>query len=233
MNVIGLYDKPGTARKVKDALIEAGVSRDGETEILAGKAADGLAEQLTGWGVSRHDARLYAEAVRHGKAVVRAVTDDDDVDEALSLMEEHGARPLAEVEEELRRAGSKEGEEEEEEAVLQVAEEKLTVGKTERQGVVRARREVTQKPVSRTVELREERVEIEREPVERELSPKEAKEAFREETIELTETREVPEISKQARVVEEVRLRKAVQVHEERIRGSVRRSDVRIEREEK
>jgi hypothetical protein len=45
----------------------------------------------------------------------------------------------------------------------------------------------------------------------------------------MTEIGEEPVVSKQARVVEEVTLRKDVQEHDETIRDTVRRSDVRVE----
>jgi len=53
--------------------------------------------------------------------------------------------------------------------------------------------------------------------------------AFREGTIELTETREEPVVSKEARVVEEVVVSKDVNQRTETVRDSVRRTDVRVE----
>jgi stress response protein YsnF len=53
--------------------------------------------------------------------------------------------------------------------------------------------------------------------------------AFKEGTIELTETAEVPVVAKQARVVEEVVIDKDVEQRTETVRDTVRRTDVQVE----
>jgi hypothetical protein len=53
--------------------------------------------------------------------------------------------------------------------------------------------------------------------------------AFKEGTIEVTETHEEPVVAKQARVVEEVVVEKDVQEHTETVRDTVRRTDVDVE----
>jgi hypothetical protein len=54
-------------------------------------------------------------------------------------------------------------------------------------------------------------------------------EAFKEGTIELTETTEEPVVRKQARVVEEVIVRKEVEQHTETVRDTVRQTNVEVE----
>jgi len=110
-----------------------------------------------------------------------------------------------------------------------VVEEELQVGKREvESGTVRVQRHVTEEPVEEHVRLREEKVNVERHPVNREATDADLK-AFEEGEIELTERREEPVISKQARVVEEVVVRKDVDYRDETVRDTVRRSDVEVE----
>ena len=54
--------------------------------------------------------------------------------------------------------------------------------------------------------------------------------AFREGEIEVTETSEQPMVSKEARVVEEVRLTKDVEQRDEVVRDTVRKTDVDVEK---
>jgi stress response protein YsnF len=88
---------------------------------------------------------------------------------------------------------------------------------------------VTEREVEKPVTLREETVEVERNRDERRLSPEEANKAFEEKTIEMTATSERPVVSKEARVVEEVALRKQSGERKETIHETVRRSEVEVE----
>jgi uncharacterized protein (TIGR02271 family) len=112
--------------------------------------------------------------------------------------------------------------------VIPVAEEELRVGKREvGRGNVRVRSYVVERPVEEQVELRQERVTIERRPVNRELQPGDA--AFQEQTIEAVERGEEAVVSKTARVVEEVGLRKDVEHEQQILRDKVRRQEVEVE----
>jgi len=70
---------------------------------------------------------------------------------------------------------------------------------------------------------------VERNRVDRTIKPEEADKAFQERTIEMTETKEKPVVSKQAHVVEEVALNKQSSEREETVSGTVRRQDVKVE----
>jgi uncharacterized protein (TIGR02271 family) len=111
-----------------------------------------------------------------------------------------------------------------------VVEEELKVGKrvVEQAEGVRVQRHVTEKPVEQEVKLHEERVTVTRQPADRPLSGPEA-EAFKEGTVEVRTTREEPVVSKQARVVEEVVIGKEAHEHTERVRETVRRTEVEVE----
>jgi uncharacterized protein (TIGR02271 family) len=116
------------------------------------------------------------------------------------------------------------------EEVIPVMEEQLRVGKREvGRGSVRVRSYVVERPVEEQVELRQERVTIERRPVDRELQPGDA--AFKEQTIEAVERGEEAVVSKTARVVEEIGIRKDVERETETVRDTVRRQEVEVEDE--
>lgn len=112
---------------------------------------------------------------------------------------------------------------------IPVVEETLRVGKRETShGRVRVRAYTVEEPVSETVELREQHVEIERRPVDRPVS---AADAFQDRTIEAEEYREEAVVQKEARVVEEIGLRKTTDSHQETVTDSVRRTEVEIEKD--
>jgi len=116
------------------------------------------------------------------------------------------------------------------ETTLPVIEEEVQVGKrTVSRGGVRVYTHVTEKPVEEHVQLRKEQVSVERRPVNRAVSGTD-RDAFKEGTIEMTETSEEAVVSKQARVVEEVVVRKDAQERTETVRDTVRRTDVEVEK---
>ncbi|SNR48388.1 DUF2382 domain-containing protein [Paracoccus sediminis] len=111
---------------------------------------------------------------------------------------------------------------------IPVIEERLRVGKRDTShGRVRVRAYTVEEPVNESVTLRDERVEIERRPVDRTLT--DADTAFRDQTIEAEEYREEAVVSKEARVVEEIGIRKTSDTREETISDTVRRTEVEIE----
>jgi uncharacterized protein (TIGR02271 family) len=117
----------------------------------------------------------------------------------------------------------------EDKASIPLAEERLRIGKREvRHGRVRIRSYVVETPVQEQVTLHQERVDVERRPLDRPLAG--ADEAlFRERTIEATESAEQAVVTKEARVVEEVALRKTADERTETVRDTVRRTEVKVE----
>jgi len=116
------------------------------------------------------------------------------------------------------------------EASFPVVEEQLAVGKRQVQGgSVRVRKFVTETPVEEDITLRQERVNVERRPVDRPAGS-DALNNMRDETINVTENREEAVVQKQARVVEEVVVRKDVEQQNKKVRDTVRRSDVEVDR---
>lgn len=115
-------------------------------------------------------------------------------------------------------------------ATIPVIEEELQVGKREvEKGGIRLRTRIVENEAQEKINLREEKVHVERTPVDRPAAATDLKE----EQIEVTETAEVPVVSKEARVIEEVSLNKEVTEKQETIEGTVRSTEVDVERTDK
>jgi uncharacterized protein (TIGR02271 family) len=193
----------------------------------------------------------YSEGIRRGGYLVTVDADDEkEMDRAIDVLEDHGAVNIEERAAEWQKSGwsdpaamgaqgttmgtaaetSTQPVREAGETRIPVVEEELKVGKRAVQrGGVRIYSHVTEQPVSESVTLREEHVDVERRPVDRPLTGADM-EAFKEGTIELTETAEEAVASKEARVVEEVVVSKGVTEHEETIKDTVRRTEVEVEK---
>jgi uncharacterized protein (TIGR02271 family) len=116
-----------------------------------------------------------------------------------------------------------------EEEVIPIVEESLRVGKREvERGGVRIRTRIIETPIEETVSLRDETIRVERRPVSHDVTGVPA-DAFRERTIEVTETDEEAVVAKTARIVEEVVVRKDVTEETHTVRDTVRRTEVEIE----
>jgi len=111
---------------------------------------------------------------------------------------------------------------------IPVVEEQLRVGKREMGGGrVRVRSYVVETPVQQQVDLTNERVSVDRRPVDKPVSGTAA--AFQDRTIEATERKEAPVVSKEARVTEEVRLRKDAETRRETVDDKVRSTKVEVD----
>jgi uncharacterized protein (TIGR02271 family) len=117
--------------------------------------------------------------------------------------------------------------------VIPIAEEELHVGKRQvGQGRVRIQSRVVERPVEEQVTLREERVDVERRPVSGTTQAGTlGGDPFQERTIEMEEHSEEAVVSKEARVVEEVVVRKDVEQRTETVSDTVRRTEVDVEDE--
>jgi uncharacterized protein (TIGR02271 family) len=112
---------------------------------------------------------------------------------------------------------------------LKVMEERLRIGKREvAGGAVRVRSYVVERPVEEQVRLHEERVSVERHPVDRAATTADLA-AFQERTIEARATSEEAVVSKEARVVEEIGVRKEASDRVETVRDTVRSTKVEVE----
>lgn len=112
--------------------------------------------------------------------------------------------------------------------VVPVVEEELQVGKrVEETGGAHIHTTVVETPVQQSVNLREEHVTVERHAVDRAATAADFVPGAQD--ITLTESREVPVVAKEARVVEEVVVGKTASEHTETINDTVRRTDVVVD----
>jgi uncharacterized protein (TIGR02271 family) len=204
-------------------------------------AEGGATDALVAMGVPRSDARSYEAALHRGNALVSVATTDQRINEAVDIMRRHSMLNLGDDRSSWEKtastgaaaasaAAANRSLKRDEEAILPVIEEELRVGKRQVEGGgVRVRTHVTETPVDETVELRQEHVEVERRPADRPIGADELNN-LRDQTIEVKETGEEAVISKDARVVEEVVVRKDVDTRQEHIKDTVRRTDVEVEK---
>jgi uncharacterized protein (TIGR02271 family) len=116
--------------------------------------------------------------------------------------------------------------------VIPIAEEELHVGKREtNRGRVRIHSHVIERPVQEQVSLREERVQVERRPTDGTTRAGGVgnEGLFQERTVEMEERSEEAVVSKEARVKEELVVRKDVEQRTETISDTVRSTEVEIE----
>lgn len=171
-------------------------------------------------------------ALRDGRIVVRGVLHDEEYGQTTeataqtteatqnytAMPNSGGAKHVAGVTREANEG----------ETVIPIIEEELRLGKrTVEKGAAQVHTSVTEVPVQESVNLREEHVTVQRRPVDRAIEN--APTAFKEGTIEVTEMAEVPIVSKEARVVEEVVVGKTVTEHQETVRDTVKRTEVDVD----
>jgi uncharacterized protein (TIGR02271 family) len=114
------------------------------------------------------------------------------------------------------------------EATIKLSEEELKVGKREVEaGGVRLRKIVRTETVNQPVQLKREEIVIERVPAGQQGTSGQA--AFSGEEVYIPLRREEVVIEKEARVREEVRVRKQSQTDEQQVSENVRREDLEIE----
>ncbi|PQA55605.1 YsnF/AvaK domain-containing protein [Siphonobacter curvatus] len=114
-------------------------------------------------------------------------------------------------------------------ASAKVIEENLQVGKRSIEtGGARLRSRIVERSVEENVRLRQERVVVNRTPVDRPATDADFA-TFQEGQIDVVEHAEVPVVSKEARVVEEVTLGKEVDEHVETVRDTVRHTEVDVD----
>jgi stress response protein YsnF len=221
-----MYDDAAKAEQVVTEIVRAGVSRDA-VDVLTGNGngTSSLVGKLTERGVEEQEAAVYAEAIGKGSSMITVQAADETAEDTFEMMNRLGARDLDEL---IAEAGQ--SQEKSESESVPVVEEQVSIGKRKvLRGGVRVTSKVSERPVEETVQLREETVDVERGRADRKLSPEEAEKAFEGRTLELAETAEEAVISKEARVVEEVSLRKGSAERQETVKTKARRTDVEVE----
>ena len=218
-----------------------------------GAAAGGLLGSLTGAGVDETEAKGYAEHVGRGGTLVTVRATEEDAAQVEHILEhgeaqaaamttapvmapamvQSGAAPAAPVGLTAPLAAppasiagtAATGTDD----TIKVLKEDLVVSKREvEDGAVRVTSRVVETPVEEQVGLREERVSVVRRPVNRPLTGT-AADAFRERTVSATARSEEAVVGKEARVVEEIGIRKEASDRTETVRDTLRETKVDVE----
>lgn len=248
--VVGLFDSKEEARDAMQALVEAGfikedvdVSNRKLTEAAVPSTTDesgDLTDDVSNFfnnlfSDDENTRQTYTYAARDAEAILTVQTDSQDrAEKAADILDNNGAinvnERAAQYQQRFAQTGAgRQGTEAEGEVTIPVVEENLAVGKRAVEtGGVRVRSRVIEKPVEETVRLREEHVVIDRRPVNRAVTDADL-DNFKEGEFVVTEHAEKAVVSKEARVVEEIAVGKNVDVHEETVSDTVRRTDVDVE----
>ena len=247
--IVAIYDTPAHAElAVQDLLAakvpDSAISRHTQEGTYSGdqKAAEpaksqGFWSNMFG-GETHADTYVYDQKLASGGSVVtvRGIPDED-FDSVAAILEKHhpiefddhgtsitttttstmqATAPVAATASNIADSGT-----------LQLSEESLVVGKRlVNRGSTRIRKYVIETPVEENVTLHDEKVTIERRPVTAGSNVSNAD--FSERVIEMTETGEEVVVSKTARVVEEVGLRKEGVDRTETIHDTVRKEEIEV-----
>jgi uncharacterized protein (TIGR02271 family) len=243
--VVTAYDSVDKAKNALKVLQNAGYDTSDISVIdrstLGTHDTDhvGLWRRLFGENVWEHEAAVYGDTLDKGGAILAARVPGEKVASVMALLDVH--QPLdvhavaakigekipveakALVTPPILKADAKDAE------TLRLAEEQLNVGKRAFEtGTTRIRRYVTERPVEAQVTLHEEHAELVRTAIK---DPSYVADIdWSDKAYEVTETAERAVVSKSARVVEEVTLRKAGTDRVETVKDTVRRQQVEVEK---
>jgi uncharacterized protein (TIGR02271 family) len=231
--VIALFTQAAEARDAQSQLLSSGFAND-MVDVSSNSASPGPDERREG-AIKRFfrelfgqddEAGRYAAAAERNDAVVtvHALTPDDAM-RASQILDDAGAIDI----DERASFATEPPEEPAEEETLEVLEEDLVVGKrVVETGGARVRSRIVERPVEEDVRLRAEHVVVDRRPVDRPASPADL-DAFQSGEIDVVERAEVPVITKEARVVEEISVGVEVDERNETIRETVRGTEVDVD----
>jgi uncharacterized protein (TIGR02271 family) len=253
--VVAAFDTEAHAQAAVDALKAGGFHADDISmfdKSRVGLREPGLWQRIFGGGLAEHEADVYSQSLDRGGMLVSVRVPDSEVAHATGILDIHrpidvhdraittGIAPAAKVEAAVASIAAKPLEvvqkvavspklAEAHDEVLRLAEEQLEVGKRMVEtGRTRVRRFVTEREVSADVTLHEEHADVLRRAIN---DPKYIGDIdWADATIEVRETAEQALVSKTARVVEEVGLRKIGSDHVETVHDKIRRQQVEIER---
>lgn len=252
--VIGIFNNASEAQNAVDKLVSEGFSQayvdissgtNYSTSTTTSENESGIARFFRNlFGDDDNERERYTKAAERGTVVTVHAQSDDEAKRAALLLDEYGAIDVNDNDYSITgmdysntgtdysTTGSADrlySNENAEGKTIPVIEENIQVGKREVEtGGVRLRSRIVERPVEESLRLREEHVRVERNTVDRPATEADFNN-FKEGSIEVTETAEVPVVSKEARVVEEVSLGKDVEHREETIRDTVRKTEVDVE----
>ena len=249
--VVAAFDTQAHAQAAVDALKAGGFHTDDISMFdknRVGLREPGLWQRIFGGCLAEHEADVYSQSLDRGGMLVSVRVPDSEVAHATGILDIHrpidvhdraittGIAPVAKVEAAVASIAAKPLEvvqkvavspklAEAHDEVLRLAEEQLEVGKRMVEtGRTRVRRFVTEREVSADVTLHEEHADVLRRAIN---DPKYIGDIdWADATIEVRETAEQALVSKTARVVEEVGLRKIGSDHVETVHDKIRRQQV-------
>jgi uncharacterized protein (TIGR02271 family) len=252
--IVAVYDTPAHAELAVQDIIAAGVPESAisrhvgtvsgttTTTTVEPVREQGFWASLFG-GEPDSDTAVYDRSLQSGSTVVTVKAPEGHINRVMEILESHhpvdideratgyGLTQTTAVREPIAptmplagtTAPATKGAE-----TIQLAEESLAVGKrVVNRGGTRIRRYVVETPVEESVSLHSEKVTLDRRPVTDDRPVTDAD--FTDKTIEMTESTEEAVVSKTARVVEEVALRKEATDRVETVRDTVRKEEVEIE----
>ncbi len=279
--IVGLFPSTAAAQEVKQILITndydandikivaadsndmSSSSNDMSSNASAGTSGtgEGIGEKISNFfhglsGGDEHAHSHYARGVNEGGALLTVKTDDEDAEEMVMLMKQHGAREIeggygqttgtagAAGTAAAGYAGTSKatgtdysatrdayaGNDVAGQTAIPIVEEEMVVGKREvDRGGVRVYSHVVETPVQAQVDLHEERVNVTRRAVDRPATAADF-EAGNRSTFEMRAMGEEAVVGKTSRVVEEVLVGKQGSDRTETINDSVRRTEVDVDR---
>lgn len=236
---ISLFHSADRAEEALNALESAGFQRSAITSTWKGEPGNDPVDytnELTRIGVPARDQGHFQKSLESGGVVISLEAPEDRSDDIERIFHKYTADKIDEADRERAAsaapvvaprlaaepafaAGA---------GVIPVAVEELAVGKRQvDRGGVRVFQRTVEEPVNESVNLHEEHVVLDRRPVDRAVTDADFAGAGR--TIELTETDEVPVVTKSAHVVEEVHVGKVASDRTETVSDTVRHTEVDVE----
>ncbi|MBC3541133.1 DUF2382 domain-containing protein [Rufibacter sediminis] len=237
-NVIGLFNDAGTAQRVTQELVNSGFSKD-NIEVALRNTAD----NQEGYSTAQFEEFFYSlfatqqEAHTHqakmqksmAVVVVRAYSQDE-ANRAAHLLDSNRTPELDIAVEKTDASSSFSGSNARTSMpAIPVIEERRA---GDQRGAETERTDFASSGVERSLEEHarpgQEQIQLERVPITRPTNEADFA-SFQEGIIELKEYAEVPIISKEAYVVEEITLGKEVEIREEVVRDTVRKTEIQID----
>lgn len=208
---------------------------------LSNGANGNLRAALATMGLSRAQANQYATGVERGQTLESVVVRDSDADKAAIAMRQHAtdhlatphataAATTAAATKEAAKTKPAATAETEREWRIPIVKEELHIGKRAApRGGVRVTVHAKETPITHDIRLHETHVDVERRPVNRPVTAAEAAN-LRERVLEIDEVAEELVVEKQARVIEEVIIKRHANDRVETVRGAVREDEVAVEK---
>jgi uncharacterized protein (TIGR02271 family) len=253
-----MFDSRSQAEAARERLTQSRIDADDVRIVDQSSSASSSGESGEGQGlwsaiksafIPPEDSHSYEEGMRRGGYLLCARVDGDCADEAIRILDESDSVDFEERENSWRSEGwspyqatagsggfqqnqeSRQSDRTVAEERIPIVEEELRIGKREvTRGGARVRSYVQETPVSEQVNLREEHVSVERRPVDREVSPSDLQgDMMQDRQIEMTETAEEAVVGKEARVREELVVRKTAEERTEQVEDTVRHTEVEVD----